>query len=88
MGGEHQVHKGKQMSDLVEIVARAIVTSKDGWPDEEVSGCKLWELYDVEARAAIAAVAEWLDNSHKLDDDSKVSLALRAAAGSALEAKP
>lgn len=55
------------MSDLVEKVARAIRDKTDHGSEDQ-------------SRAAIAAVAEWLDNSHKLDDDSKVSLALRAAA--------
>jgi hypothetical protein len=55
------------MSELVERVKIALreVPDINGVTDAEG-----------EARAAIAAVAEWLDNSHKLDDDSRVSLAL------------
>jgi len=47
------------MSDLVERVARAMVTSRDGWPDADAGGCKVWQMYETEARAAIKAVAEW-----------------------------
>lgn len=78
------------MSDLIENVARAIcIADGESDPDRMLQldpPNVAWRFYTNDARAAIAAVAEWLDNSHKLDDDSKVSLALRAAAGS--EAKP
>ena len=57
------------MSELLEKV-RAII-------ETHIAAC---EPPDAIARATLAAVADWLDNSHKLDDDSKVSLALRAAA--------
>ena len=39
-------------------------------------------------RAVVEAVAEWLDNSHQLDDDSKVSLALRAVAEDSHQSNP
>jgi len=48
------------MSDLVERVARVMVTSRDGWPDADAGGCKVWQMYETEARAAIKAVAEWV----------------------------
>ena len=73
------------MSDLVEKVARAMVTSKDGWPDADAGGCKVWQMYETEARAAIAAVAEW-GHQNFYDDKplheflAELSAALRAAA--------
>lgn len=52
------------MSDLVENVARAIAkayheTCRKDDPDAEAD--LSWDMWDAEARAAIAAVAEWLD---------------------------
>lgn len=63
--------------DLVEKVARAMCADA-GFDQEQVmpNDGPRWRYYESQARAAIAAVAEWLDNSHKLDDDSRVSLAL------------
>jgi len=55
--------------DLVEKVARAIRQAHFAAHSQSDFGYP-------HAAAAIAAVAEWLDNSHKLDDDSRVSLAL------------
>lgn len=71
------------MSDLVEKVQKAICFKMN----HSESG---WVHYEHEARAAIAAVAEWLDGQVHMDDENQQVLiaALRAAAGSALEAKP
>ena len=48
------------MSELVEKVARAICQT-DSDPDELIGGKPMWTGWKDEARAAIAAVAEWLD---------------------------
>ena len=56
--------------DLVEKVARAIRQAHFASHPQNNFGYP-------HAAAAIAAVADWLDNSHKLDDDSRVSLAIR-----------
>jgi len=55
------------MSGLLERVARAMVTSRDGWPDADAGGCKVWQMYETEARAAIKAVAEWGQNNFYSD---------------------
>lgn len=55
------------MSDLVERVARAIVSANDADPDFIHGGAPIWGVYTEEARAAIAAVAEWLED-HGKDD--------------------
>ena len=76
------------MSDLVEKVAREMCIANGGWPDEDMpNDGPRWKYWVPNARAAIAAVAEWLDNdvsgaaahvtAHNLRS------ALRAAAGSA-----
>lgn len=48
------------MSELVEKVARAICQT-DSDPDELIGGKPMWTGWKDEARAAIAAVAEWLE---------------------------
>ncbi len=48
------------MSDLIEKVARAICQT-DSDPDEVIGGNPMWKGWQDEARAAIAAAAEWLD---------------------------
>jgi hypothetical protein len=56
------------MSDLIEKVARAICQT-DSDPDELIGGKPMWTGWQDEARAAIAAVAEWLeDGAHGLTD--------------------
>lgn len=50
------------MSDLVEKVARAMCVANDGDPDEDMpNDVPRWKYWVPNARAAIAAVAEWLD---------------------------
>ena len=51
------------MSELVKTVAQVIVESMGDTPESA-------------ARAAIAAVAEWLDEHHQLDKDGSVHCAL------------
>lgn len=58
------------MSDLVTKVADAIAEHLDGGT---VS-------YPKASRAAIEAVAEWLDDQHQIDRDGSVFVALRRAA--------
>jgi len=52
------------MSDLVEKVARKMVDAYEaqfGAPDHVTDGMKdRWKAFEPEARAAIAAVAEWM----------------------------
>ena len=50
------------MSDLVERVARAMCLSCDVDPDYVSDGKIMWHRFDKDARAAIAAVAEWLEH--------------------------
>ena len=78
------------MSELVEKVARAMCLSCDVDPDYVSDGKIMWHRFDKDARAAIAAVAEWLAQSEDRECNPLQALAaaLRAAAGSALEAKP
>lgn len=74
------------MSELVEQAARAMCLQADFNPDEVMSNDgPLWRYYVPQARAAIAAVAEWLDGRVHMDDENQQALIadLRAAAGSA-----
>lgn len=49
------------MSDLVEKTARAMCIANGGWPDEDMpNDGPRWKYWEPNARAAIAAVAEWL----------------------------
>lgn len=49
------------MSDLVEKVARAMCVANHGDPDEDMpNDGPRWKYWVPNARAAIAAVAEWL----------------------------
>lgn len=57
------------MSDLVEKVATKI-------QDYFSAADKAYGEHDLCARAAIAAVAEWLDEHHQLDKDGSVHCAL------------
>ena len=52
------------MSDLVEKVRKAIYGANSGGVGE------------MEARAAIKAVAEWIDEHHQIDKDGSVNLAM------------
>ena len=70
------------MSDLVERVARAMVTSRDGWPDADAGGCKVWQMYETEARAAIKAVAEWLAQAEDRECNPLQALANELKEGS------
>jgi hypothetical protein len=50
------------MSALVEKTARAMCIANHGDPDEDMSNDgPRWKYWEPNARAAIAAVAEWLD---------------------------
>ena len=74
------------MSELVEKVARVLcVEDGESNPDRMLqldTPTIAWSVYTDEARAAIAAVAEWLDSGpHRLDPDGQVAAALRAAGG-------
>ena len=68
------------MSELVEKVARAICQT-DSDPDELIGGKPMWTGWKDEARAAIAAVAEWLAQSEDRECNPLQALAaaLRAA---------
>lgn len=56
------------MSDLVEQTARAMCIANGGWPDEDMpNDGPRWKYWVPNARAAIAAVAEWLED-HGKDD--------------------
>jgi len=80
------------MSDLIEKTARAIIATEldlagfapgtDDRDDVLSAIEREWKLYKPEARAAIAAVAEWLDDALK-DDDGRIYVPqfLRRAAG-------
>lgn len=61
------------MSGLIEKVARKMVDAYEaqfGAPDHVTDGTKdRWKAFEPETRAAIAAVAEWLeDGTHGLTD--------------------
>lgn len=63
------------MSDgLVDRVARAIADSAPSFSGT-VGDCDP-AMFKDEARAAIAAVAEWLDEHHQIDKDGSVHCAL------------
>ena len=52
------------MSELVEKVAREMCIANGGWPDEDMpNDGPRWKYWVPNARAAIAAVAEWLEKS-------------------------
>ena len=77
------------MSELVEKVAREIRVATLKTVVSEITDAEIDEIfrtrlvdYDPEARAAIAAVAEWLDDALK-DDDGRIYVPqfLRRAAG-------
>ncbi len=69
------------MSDLVEKVARAMCVANHGDPDEDMpNDGPRWKYWVPNARAAIAAVAEWLD------DIGKHTAAAELRAGSIMEA--
>ena len=74
------------MSELVEKVARAIAkayheTCRKDDPDAEAE--LSWDMWEPEARAAIAVVAEWLAQSEDRECNPLqcLSAALRQAAG-------
>ena len=60
------------MSELVEKTARAMCADA-GFDPEQVmpNDGPRWKYYEPQARAAIAAVAEWLDDALK-DDDGRI----------------
>jgi len=52
------------MSDLIEKTARAMCIANGGWPDEDMpNDGPRWKYWVPNARAAVAAVAEWLAQS-------------------------
>ena len=72
------------MSDLVEKTARAMCIANGGWPDEDMpNDGPRWKYWEPNARAAIAAVAEWLAQSEDRECNplQAIAAALRAAAG-------
>lgn len=69
------------MSALVEKTARAMCIANHGDPDEDMSNDgPRWKYWEPNARAAIAAVAEWLDGI------GKHTAAAELRAGSIMEA--
>lgn len=49
------------MSDLIEKTARAMCIANGGWPDEDMpNDGPRWKYWVPNARAAIAAVTEWM----------------------------
>lgn len=76
------------MTTLIEKVARVLcIENGESNPDRMLqldTPTVAWSVYTDEARAAIAAVAEWLDEHQQLDKDGSVHCALSKA----LEAKP
>ncbi len=67
------------MNDLVEKVAREMCT-KAGWDPDDImpNDGPRWKYWVPNARAAIAAVAEWLDKDDSGDIDF-IKFQLRAA---------
>ncbi len=56
------------MSDLVEKVARAMCVANHGDPDEDMpNDGPRWKYWVPNARAAIAAVAEWMSEDPKAE---------------------
>ena len=74
------------MSDLIEKVARGIAAAQyfvDSYTPGTLAHVDAlnaveehWPDYYSEARAAIAAVAEWIDEHHQIDKDGSVHCAL------------
>ena len=57
------------MSDLVEQTARAMCIANHGDPDEDMpNDGPRWKYWVPNARAAIAAVAEWLRQELSVDE--------------------
>lgn len=61
----------RRVADAINFEFDTLVGHKDG-PEG-------WKHYVRYARAAMRGMAEWLDESHQLDNDGQVSLALRKA---------